>query len=448
MAHDEPPALACRVISFTRVSHPLPEPKVVTSPLVSYVREVARREVEDSIGMPISRPSKYTVGAGQSLLEPLLSENVTAKKIERSSTQHHAEGSRSKPNIPQPLIPPHPQVDFLPLPMRDVAVDGDPEWRFDFHKLRELPQIPEFRGSKNSSALTHKGRRGEADRGTAGSSSTIAPAGSVAASSRWRPWETVARLASSPSTADVFNNGHGASSSSNPATTKSNTKSLTSLPSPTISRGKSVARNPVTKYLDSTSSSDSSESPEPVSSSRTLKPTPFGGDLGSQPIEKPTLPRVYVQDACLRHRWIRTRDKSNVFERPERLRAVKIGVAAAYAHLEFAAHSEGTNPGPSGSIATVKPPFDIVRSMATLNMREHPASYHVHGGGCREPERGPSHHCCWTYDLANWCEDSKECISRGESEIPDYTEQDLYCEYSLLSMPFRVTYVSSTVSAM
>ena len=43
---------------------------------------------------------------------------------------------------------------------------------------------------------------------------------------------------------------------------------------------------------------------------------------------------VFLQKACLQHRYIRSRDNSNIVERPERLRAVNIGLAAAIARLE------------------------------------------------------------------------------------------------------------------
>ncbi|KLO03970.1 hypothetical protein SCHPADRAFT_948126 [Schizopora paradoxa] len=49
---------------------------------------------------------------------------------------------------------------------------------------------------------------------------------------------------------------------------------------------------------------------------------------------KPPMTAVYLQDACYKHRYMRTNDHSNIVERPERLRAVKIGLAAAIARLE------------------------------------------------------------------------------------------------------------------
>lgn len=45
---------------------------------------------------------------------------------------------------------------------------------------------------------------------------------------------------------------------------------------------------------------------------------------------------LFIQPACLQHRYIRHANSSHIFERPERLRAVLVGVAAAVARLEEA----------------------------------------------------------------------------------------------------------------
>lgn len=45
---------------------------------------------------------------------------------------------------------------------------------------------------------------------------------------------------------------------------------------------------------------------------------------------------IFIQPACLQHKYIRHSNASHVFERPERLRAVLLGVAAAAARLEDA----------------------------------------------------------------------------------------------------------------
>lgn len=43
---------------------------------------------------------------------------------------------------------------------------------------------------------------------------------------------------------------------------------------------------------------------------------------------------LYVQEACHSHRYIRSRDDSSIVERPERLRSVAVGIAAAISRLE------------------------------------------------------------------------------------------------------------------
>lgn len=41
-----------------------------------------------------------------------------------------------------------------------------------------------------------------------------------------------------------------------------------------------------------------------------------------------------LQPACVKHRWIRTSNASHIYERPERIRAVLLGAAAAISRLE------------------------------------------------------------------------------------------------------------------
>lgn len=48
---------------------------------------------------------------------------------------------------------------------------------------------------------------------------------------------------------------------------------------------------------------------------------------------------LFIQPACLQHKYIRHANSSHIFERPERLRAVLLGVAAAVSRLEEAEES-------------------------------------------------------------------------------------------------------------
>lgn len=62
----------------------------------------------------------------------------------------------------------------------------------------------------------------------------------------------------------------------------------------------------------------------------TLQLLPFSPSMA--PSECPL--GLFIQPACLQHRYIRHTNASHIFERPERLRAVLLGVAAAVARLE------------------------------------------------------------------------------------------------------------------
>ena len=86
---------------------------------------------------------------------------------------------------------------------------------------------------------------------------------------------------------------------------------------------------------------------------------------------------VFLQKACLRHHYIRSRDISCIVERPERLRAVNIGLAAAVARLEDsvgcaekAKHdSEDGQPGRVAHLQDNKPDADeLASALGRLNL--------------------------------------------------------------------------------
>lgn len=57
---------------------------------------------------------------------------------------------------------------------------------------------------------------------------------------------------------------------------------------------------------------------------------------------------LFIQPACLQHKYIRHANSSHIFERPERLRAVLLGVAAAVARLEeHATRTAGDSTAPA-----------------------------------------------------------------------------------------------------
>lgn len=121
-------------------------------------------------------------------------------------------------------------------------------------------------------------------------------------------------------------------------------------------------------------------------------------------------PIIYTQDACLRHRNIATGDNKNTLERPERLYAVNVGVAAIYARLEEARLA----------VEETDAPLTIVRSTATMeSIPEHPAActvLHI------EREDGST----YAKVLEEWCKQSQKKITRREREVPPEFEHDLY----------------------
>lgn len=66
-------------------------------------------------------------------------------------------------------------------------------------------------------------------------------------------------------------------------------------------------------------------------------------------VDSPIRPlALCLQPACVKHRWIRTSNASHIYERPERIRAVLLGAAAAVSHLEAGRISEGQAEGRGG----------------------------------------------------------------------------------------------------
>jgi histone deacetylase HOS3 len=156
---------------------------------------------------------------------------------------------------------------------------------------------------------------------------------------------------------------------------------------------------------------------------------------------------IFIQDACFQHRFIRSRDTSAVVEKPERLRAVKLGLAAAIAHVEgaastsFATTQQITNVVPTEPIdpqaddltaalgrmnlatrTTPKPEYTVpvVNSSASVDILNNPAVKFIHGDVDGD---------VYLENLRSWARDSQDKILKGESEIPDGLSQgDLYCE--------------------
>lgn len=153
---------------------------------------------------------------------------------------------------------------------------------------------------------------------------------------------------------------------------------------------------------------------------------------------KPTA--IFLQDACYQHRYIRSRDTSAIVERPERLRAVALGLSAALAHIQHSrpeAHKdrmENTNPANNDTETdelaaaldrlklAVDPssPIRIVKTSTSVNLLDHPAVKFVHGDIDGD---------VYLENLKEWAKTSRDKVSGGGSEIPEGLPQgDLYRE--------------------
>ena len=162
--------------------------------------------------------------------------------------------------------------------------------------------------------------------------------------------------------------------------------------------------------------------------------------------------KIYLQEACLRHQFIRSTDTSTIVERPERLRAVNIGIAAVMARMsgrvvmsQGSGHTETPKEGQSeddlaaaiGRLNIASPndhahPSDVelVKSSAKLNILNHAAVKFIHG------DIGGDVYLAKIIALAK---ESREKIASGDSEIPDgWSQGDLYCKFERsLILPLR-----------
>jgi len=163
---------------------------------------------------------------------------------------------------------------------------------------------------------------------------------------------------------------------------------------------------------------------------------------------------VFLQDACLKHQYIRSRDLSTIVERPERVRAVKTGLAVVLSRLEeihvlseskpFSPFAEASSVDPSNPDDLVKAldkmtletsaaspleqmriPVQVVHSAASVDILNNAAVKFIHGDIDGDVYLGK---------LKDWVTNSVDKISKGESEIPVGLPQgDLYCESLFIS---------------
>ncbi|KAK0186113.1 histone deacetylase complex protein [Armillaria mellea] len=143
---------------------------------------------------------------------------------------------------------------------------------------------------------------------------------------------------------------------------------------------------------------------------------------------------VFIQDACYQHQYIRSKDTSLIVERPERLRAVKLGVAAAISRIPSDIANDGD---PDDLVAALSrldiakeagtDKVEIIRSTASIDILHHPAVKFVHGDVDRD---------IYMPKIKSWADESRDKIAKGESEIPEgYSQGDLYlCPESIVAI--------------
>ncbi|KAG9122669.1 hypothetical protein FRC07_000860 [Ceratobasidium sp. 392] len=155
---------------------------------------------------------------------------------------------------------------------------------------------------------------------------------------------------------------------------------------------------------------------------------------------------VHIQPACAEHRYIRDKDTSTIVERPERLRALALGIAAALARSEETAslsreatlvvETDGIIKSlenikldnPSESSGLVSPVAQVVRHSAPLDVLflNDPAVRMIHALD-EDTAAGSGEE--YLSQLARWVSESEIRIKAGESEIPDgegLSQGDLY----------------------
>lgn len=153
---------------------------------------------------------------------------------------------------------------------------------------------------------------------------------------------------------------------------------------------------------------------------------------------------IFLQDACYKHRFIRSNDVSLIVERPERLRALKLGLSAAISRIE---ENSADSSGLKESVADVSAADDLVAAMQKLdlvgeiktdlikiiksnkavNLLDNEAVKFVHGDVDDD---------VYLKNLVKWTRESTEKIKAGESEIPLHLAQgDLYCKWFLSIFP-------------
>ncbi|KAF8625944.1 hypothetical protein AX17_006670 [Amanita inopinata Kibby_2008] len=177
---------------------------------------------------------------------------------------------------------------------------------------------------------------------------------------------------------------------------------------------------------------------------------------------------IFLQDACFQHRYIRSKLTSDIVERPERLRAVMVGLSAAIARIEEAlpatapvgiaanatsetsaltkaANTSGDGETEELEVAmgrmTLAQKQHLEQPLATLNLNAQlglsivhsQASVDLLNNAAVKFVHGDVDGDVYLEKLVRWAEESGDKIAKGESEIPEGLSQgDLYlCPQSL-----------------
>ncbi|KAF8834758.1 Arginase/deacetylase [Paxillus ammoniavirescens] len=181
---------------------------------------------------------------------------------------------------------------------------------------------------------------------------------------------------------------------------------------------------------------------------------------------------IFIQDECLKHRFIRSRDTSGIVERPERLRAIKVGLAAAISRIEeadsaadtgklraesgvrtsgvsadsvadeLAAALESMDIAPTSSSSQLRTSsVSIRRASTTVELLKNSAVKYVHGDIDGD---------VYLQNLVSWARDSQENITKKGSEIPEgIPPLDLYlCPSSIDAIQGAIGAVQEAVDAV
>jgi histone deacetylase HOS3 len=154
---------------------------------------------------------------------------------------------------------------------------------------------------------------------------------------------------------------------------------------------------------------------------------------------------IHIQPACAEHRYVRDKDLSTIVERPERLKALGVGLAAAIARTEVSRHTlpstDATTTGQDELVNVMdklslqntdhsvhSPVVEIIRhsSPADTTFLNTPAVRMIHA---LEGDNATGSGEEYISQLSRWVLESEDRIKAGQSEIPSgegLSQGDLY----------------------